>query len=206
MSEKSTLQSQYADQVRNDLETNVAERDRVSSQIDDLQAQLKVLEDNHALLISMQHALGNTATPVAETRKTPREDAPAGGQVPRARTSAELPSPGAKKQKQSTTKTRARGNGPTLRDLVATHLAELENPASAAEITTSLAAAHPGRNIAATVVRSTLENLVAKRQAERTRQRRSVFYSLPTTAIGVAGRPQDTASGDVATTEPKTTA
>ncbi|GGU40512.1 hypothetical protein [Streptomyces violascens] len=200
MSEKSTLQSQYADQVRNDLETNVAERDRVSSQIDELQAQLKVLEDNHALLILMQQALGNTATPVAETRKTPREAAPAGGQVPRARTSAELPNLGAKKQKQSATKTQARGNGPTLRDLIASHLPEAGQPVSAAEIHTTVATAHPERNIAATVVRTTLENLVAKGVAERTRQRRSVFYSRPAPGArtGTAAERQDTSSEDLA--------
>ncbi|MFI6689745.1 hypothetical protein [Streptomyces sp. NPDC050485] len=202
MPDSITLQSQYAVQVRTDLESNAAERERINSEIGVLQGQLKVLEDNHALLTAMQQALGTPTPPAATARKKKSsEPAPAGGRVPRARTSAETPSTGAKKQRKTAAKTRARGNGPTLRDLVAAHLTQTGNPASAAEITTILAAAHPERNIAATVVRNTLENLVAKGVAERTRQRRSVFYSLPAAAgTGTPAEPQVTSSGDLAAT------
>ncbi len=68
---------------------------------------------------------------------------------------------------------------PTLVELTRRHLAEQNEPRSAAEITTALAQALPDRGIKATVVRTTLEGLVARSQAQRTRQGRSVFYSRP---------------------------
>ena len=72
---------------------------------------------------------------------------------------------------------------------------------------TALATAHPDRNIAATVVRGTLENLVAKGQAERSRQNRSVFYRLPGTAgTSTPAEPQGAASGDQAATNTEETA
>ncbi|WP_438295459.1 hypothetical protein [Streptomyces sp. HUAS TT7] len=203
MPDSSTLQSQYAVQVQSDLESNVAERERITAEIGALQEQLTVLEDNHALLTAMQQALDTSTPPAATARRKTGEPAPAGGRVPRARASAEAANTKAKEQKQSGAKTRARGNDPTLRDLVATHLTALGQPASAAEITTSLAAAHVGRHIAVTVVRNALENLVARGQAERTRQRRNVFYNLPAATDTAAGRPadaEDTAPGGMAAT------
>ncbi|MFI6056339.1 hypothetical protein ACIBCO_40570 [Streptomyces violascens] len=193
-----TLQSQYAVQIQSDLQSNVAEHERITDEIGVLQEQLTVLEANHALLTAMQQTLGTPArSSVARARKKKSsEPAPGGGRVPRARTSAETPGTGAKKQRRNG-KPQARGKGPTLRDLVAAHLTEADHPASAAEITTTLAAAHPERNIAATVVRNTLENLVAKSLAERTRQRRSVYYSRPAMAGADAqARPEAAVSGE----------
>ncbi|GGU42483.1 hypothetical protein [Streptomyces violascens] len=195
MPESTTLQSQYALQVQSDLESNGAERERITAEINVLQEQLTVLEGNHVLLTAMQQTLGTRTPPAATARKKTKEAAPAGGRVPRARISADTPATGAKKQKQTAAKTRARRNGPTLRELVATHLSDTREPRLAAEVTNSLTTAHPDRNIAGTVVRSTLENLVAKGQAERTRQNRSVFYSLPANPSGTRtlGDPQGTA-------------
>ncbi|MGW5770435.1 BlaI/MecI/CopY family transcriptional regulator [Streptomyces longwoodensis] len=68
---------------------------------------------------------------------------------------------------------------PTLVDLVREHLAEQSEPRSAAEIATTLGRAHTDRAVKPTVVRTTLEALVAKGQAQRTRQGRSVFYTAP---------------------------
>ncbi|MFI6688359.1 hypothetical protein [Streptomyces sp. NPDC050485] len=202
MPDSTTLQSQYAAQVHKDLETNVAERDRITAEIDVLQEQLKVLEDNHLLLTAMQQTLGTSTPPAAKTPKKPGKTAPpVGGRVPRARTADEAPRTRTGKRGQAAVKTRTRGSGPTLRELVAGNLAGAGEPRSAAEVTTALAAAHPDRNIAATAVRATLENLVAKSQAERTRQNRSVFYTLPDTAgTSTPAQPQDAASGDQAVT------
>ncbi|MEU2210790.1 hypothetical protein ACIP69_02760 [Streptomyces hygroscopicus] len=77
---------------------------------------------------------------------------------------------------------------PTLRDLVHDTLVRHGGPRSAAEITTALAEAHPDREVKPTVVRSTLESLVAKGQAHRTKQQKSVFYSpaTPDAATGTA--------------------
>ncbi|MGC9495923.1 hypothetical protein [Streptomyces sp. WG7] len=66
---------------------------------------------------------------------------------------------------------------PTLVELVRNHLVEQSEPRSAAEVTTALGQAHSGRTIKTTVVRTTLEGLVAKNQAQRTKQGTSVYYT-----------------------------
>ncbi|WP_030560043.1 hypothetical protein [Streptomyces aureocirculatus] len=76
---------------------------------------------------------------------------------------------------------------PTLVDLVRGHLAAQSEPRSAAEVATDLGKAHPERGIKTTVVRTTLENLVAKNRAQRTKQGTSVFYTAPDEAAA----PQD---------------
>ncbi|MEH0548874.1 hypothetical protein QA802_39155 [Streptomyces sp. B21-105] len=69
------------------------------------------------------------------------------------------------------------GDGPTLRELVVGHLTGKGEPRSALEVTEALSGAHPERGIKITVVRSTLEALVAKGQVRRSKQGKSVFYS-----------------------------
>jgi predicted transcriptional regulator len=76
---------------------------------------------------------------------------------------------------------------PTLRDLVLDHLGGQSEPRSAAEVTTGLAEAHPDRTFQGTVVRNTLEALVAKGHVQRNKQQKSVFYFA-------AGNPPVTAS------------
>ncbi|GAA4004813.1 gamma-butyrolactone-binding regulator SlbR [Streptomyces marokkonensis] len=66
---------------------------------------------------------------------------------------------------------------PTLVELVRTHLVEQSEPRSAAEVTTALGQAHSERTIKTTVVRTTLEGLVARNQAQRTKQGTSVYYT-----------------------------
>ncbi|MER7738060.1 hypothetical protein ABTX34_06925 [Streptomyces sp. NPDC096538] len=73
----------------------------------------------------------------------------------------------------------AKGDAPKLVDLVRRHLGEQKEPRSAAEVAAALGEAHPGRGIKTTVVRSTLEGLVARNQAQRTKQGSSVFYTTP---------------------------
>ncbi|MGA5317156.1 hypothetical protein ACPCTK_24030 [Streptomyces pseudogriseolus] len=72
-----------------------------------------------------------------------------------------------------------RGDAPKLVDLVRGHLAEQKEPRSAAEIAAALGQAHPGRTVKVTVIRSTLEGLVARNQAQRSKQGTSVFYTAP---------------------------
>ncbi|MFJ4749374.1 hypothetical protein [Streptomyces albogriseolus] len=73
----------------------------------------------------------------------------------------------------------AQGDAPKLVDLVRRHLDEQKEPRSAAEVATALGQAHPGRTIKVTVIRSTLEGLVARNQAQRSKQGTSVFYTAP---------------------------
>ncbi|MGW1723456.1 hypothetical protein ACWCQK_11075 [Streptomyces sp. NPDC002306] len=80
---------------------------------------------------------------------------------------------------------------PTLVDIVREHLNAQSEPRSAAEITNALGKAHPERSIKATVVRTTLEGLVAKNQAHRSKQGTSVFYTAPEAPKPIAQADQD---------------
>ncbi|MGW3141472.1 hypothetical protein [Streptomyces sp. NPDC001139] len=75
---------------------------------------------------------------------------------------------------------------PTLVDLVREHLAGQSEPRSATEITAALEQQHSERTVKTTVVRTTLEGLVARNQAQRTKQGVSVFY----TALEMAEQPE----------------
>ncbi|WP_327723193.1 hypothetical protein [Streptomyces europaeiscabiei] len=72
-----------------------------------------------------------------------------------------------------------KSNQPTLVELIRRHLTEQSEPRSAAEVATALTKAHPERRIQTNVVRTTLEGLVAKSKAQRTRQGSSVYYTAP---------------------------
>jgi hypothetical protein len=92
--------------------------------------------------------------------------------------------------KTTAKKTAKKTDQPTLVELVRRHLAEQREPRSAAEITTALAQAHPDRGIKNTVVRTTLEGLVARNHAQRTKQGTSVFYTA-TEAPEQTAAPED---------------
>ncbi|WP_246586243.1 hypothetical protein [Streptomyces yatensis] len=191
--DNTSLKSQYAAQVAADLERNSAEHERLSSEIASLQEQLAVLEDNRALLLSMRETLGDDAvggTPqnggVSVSGNGPsatRESAaPPATRKPRKKAGA---TSGHRKSTESAGSRPSRKPGreagaPTLRELVRGDLTQHGEPRSAAEITATLTQALPGRDIKPTVVRSTLESLVAKGQAHRTKQQKSVFYSTAT--------------------------
>lgn len=66
---------------------------------------------------------------------------------------------------------------PTLVELIRSYLTDQGEPRSAAEVSTALGASHPDRRIQTNVVRTTLENLVAKSHAHRAKQGTSVFYT-----------------------------
>ncbi|MDT3725908.1 hypothetical protein ROS62_13925 [Streptomyces sp. DSM 41972] len=86
---------------------------------------------------------------------------------------------------------RAQGDAPKLVDLVRRHLDERKEPRSAAEVATALGQAHPGRTVKVTVVRSTLEGLVARNQAQRSKQGTSVFYTAPDASTPAPERAAD---------------
>ncbi|MFG2718988.1 hypothetical protein ACGFW5_11970 [Streptomyces sp. NPDC048416] len=188
MPDSTTLQSQYAAQIQSDLDSNVAEREHIATQITALQEQLTTLENNHALLASMQQAIGGPAAPAS--RKSSKKAAAASApKIPQARSASKSAGRAGKKQTRTTARTKTSGATITLRDLVAAHLTQSGEPRSAAEITAGLTDAHPDRTIAGTVVRNTLENLVAKGEAQRTRQNRSVFYTAPDSASAAPSTP-----------------
>ncbi|POX57228.1 hypothetical protein C3489_00445 [Streptomyces sp. Ru71] len=112
-----------------------------------------------------------TAKSATAPRSTAKKKQPAKKSTA-AKSSAAATSPAAKSSGAST-------GAPKLVELVRRHLAEQKEPRSAAEITEALGKAYPERSVKTTVVRTTLESLVARNQAQRTKQGTSVFYTAP---------------------------
>ncbi|MFI6655426.1 BlaI/MecI/CopY family transcriptional regulator [Streptomyces sp. NPDC050523] len=183
----SELTSQYAAQVIGDLERNAKEQDRVGAEIAELQGQLAALQHDHTVLLNMQQALGITpapaepaAVPAAPGTKTRAKKA---GTSPRRATARKS----AARKTRPATETSAR---PTLVDLVRGHLAEEGEPRSTAEITTALNETQPGRTIKKTVVRTTVEGLVAKGLVQRSKQGSSVYYTAPEADRSAGAQPE----------------
>jgi len=185
------LTSQYTAQVSSDLERNVKQQEHISAEIDALRRQLAALQQDHALLVTMHKALGITPAHAEPT------DEPGSVAVPAPRKKrAAVPGAGKRTRKQKTTAAQGRAATtkpaampaapkpaqPTLVELIRRHLAEQREPRSAAEVAAALGQAHPERAIKTTVVRTTLEGLVAKNKAQRAKQGTSVFYTAPTPA------------------------
>lgn len=204
-SEATDLKAQYTAQVAADLERNAKEQERLQAEITALQDQLLSLQQDHGVLANMQQALGVvTPEPATEADEVaapsvPRQKTAATPQAAK-RTRAKkaekaAPPQGTKLTKKPTTKTAApktavpktvapktaapKSNQPTLVELIRRHLTEQSEPRSAAEVAAALTKAHPERRIQTNVVRTTLEGLVAKSNAQRTRQGSSVYYTAP---------------------------
>ncbi|QDQ15806.1 hypothetical protein [Streptomyces spectabilis] len=173
------LESQYATQLATDLERNATDQERIGTEVQSLQEQLRALQHDRELLLKMQQLLANGpagAVRQAGASRTarvpaPRESAPRTKRTVRKKAAAAVKAKPQPKPKSA--------EGPTLIELVRGHLGQQAEPRSAAEVTTALTQGHPERTIKTTVVRTTLEKLVAKGQAQRTRQKNSVFYSTP---------------------------
>ncbi|MFK0171569.1 BlaI/MecI/CopY family transcriptional regulator [Streptomyces sp. NPDC090306] len=194
-----SVTSHYAAQVTQDLEKNAAEQERISADITALQEQLDVLQNDQKVLRDVYKAVsGGSAsvpTPPPSGSATPKRGPKSA--TASAPTAAPTAAPAAAdkatgKRKSTTPKNRPakKSTGtvpgastdkapsqPTLVELVRSFLNRQTQPLSAAEVTADLAAKHPQRNIKATVVRTTLENLVAKTLVHRTKQGSSVFYT-----------------------------
>ncbi|MGW6403644.1 hypothetical protein [Streptomyces sp. NPDC055134] len=185
-----SVTSQYATQVAQDLDLNTKEQERIGAELSALQAQLRILQDDQSVLHSIQKTLGSrpAAAPTTPEPSTSLPQQASGKHTTTRRapskTAAKAPSAKkttaqAKKDKTQAAepKTATASAQPTLIALIRTHLDQQKEPRSAAEVTSALAEAHPHRNIKPTVVRTTLENLVAKSQAHRSKQGPSVYYT-----------------------------
>ncbi|MGW9033176.1 hypothetical protein ACWGQ5_56680 [Streptomyces sp. NPDC055722] len=211
------LTSQYAAQVTSDLELNAKEQDRISADIAALQEQLAALQHDHSVLVNVQQALGvsptsaqpaaaphSTAVPGPRNKKT--SDEPGAGKRTRGKKAADAQDRTAVKKSASKTAVAgkkpqvsaevAKAAQPTLVELVRSHLTEQSEPRSAADVTTALDTAHPQRGIKTTVVRTTLEGLVAKNRAQRSKQGSSVFYTAPNATGQTDATPQDEAQSE----------
>ncbi|MFD7408827.1 BlaI/MecI/CopY family transcriptional regulator [Streptomyces sp. NPDC059866] len=210
----SDLAAQYAAQVSSDLERNLKEQERIGTEIAVLQDQLTTLQRDHTVLVSMQQALGITPSPAQAPQPARPAPTPTAA-VPAPRKKTDSGAGNATRGKKATaTSGRAKAGKPatgtagkapvtavkqaqpTLIDLVRGHLGEQREPRSAAEIATALGQAHPERRIKATVVRTTLENLVAKGYAQRSKQGASVFYTASDTPDQTSKDPSGKQSAD----------
>ncbi|MFF5185856.1 hypothetical protein ACFY30_19130 [Streptomyces sp. NPDC000345] len=191
------LTSQYSAQVAGDLERNLKEQERLSGEIEALQEQLAAVRHDHTVLLNLQQALGipaapdvPAAEPVTAVPAPRKKTVTASGAAPQAK--AKKPAPAKKRtsKKPAAAASAPQPAAPTLVELVREHLAGQDEPRSAAEIATALGRQHPERAVKTTVVRTTLEGLVAKNQAQRTKQGTSVFYTTPDTAEPAAAGDQ----------------
>ena len=191
--------SQYAAQVAGDLERNLKEQERLAGEIAALQGQLEALKTDRTVLLNLQNALGAAPSPTTATTepaaKVPaaREKTPATA-GPVKRTKAKKSEPAARKtdtRKSTSPTVPAESTQPSLVSLVREFLVGQNEPRSAAEIAQSLEQQHPGRSVKTTVVRNTLEGLVAKGHAQRTKQGTSVFYTCPDAATPAEDETQD---------------
>lgn len=187
------LTSQYTAQVNADLERNAKEQERLGAEIAALQDQLAALQRDHTVLVSIQQAIGAAPAPAEPAAQSDSVAVPAprketttkSGTAKRTRTKKTAPQPRratagkSSAEKQAGKTEAAKTAQPTLVDLVRRHLTEQSEPRSAAEIATTLGQTHPERKIKTTVVRTTLEGLVARNQAQRTKQGSSVYYTAP---------------------------
>lgn len=201
------LTSQYTAQVTGDIERNTKERERLGTEIEALQEQLRALQHDHTVLVSVQQALGGgSAAPAEPAAKapaaTPSVPAQASAQSKRNKpkkavaTSAKKAAAKKPAAKASSAKAPTTAAKPTLVDLIRGHLEQQSEPRSAAEITSALAQTHSDRGIKVTVVRNTLEGLVAKSHVHRTKQGASVFYTAATSAEqAAADAPTEASAG-----------
>ncbi|MFE7331148.1 hypothetical protein ACFU8W_40760 [Streptomyces sp. NPDC057565] len=214
------LTSQYIAQVTGDLERNVKEQERIGGEIEALQEQLGALQHDHSVLVNIQEALGGaspvgeadtTATPAVPRQATaePQQSKPKKAAATSAKataskksaskvssakaSSAKAPSAKASSVKAPSAKAPKTDAKPTLVNLIRGHLEQQSEPRSAAEISAALTQAHPDRGVKTTVVRTTLEGLVAKSQAQRSKQGSSVFYTTTDVSEPAAVEPQQEA-------------
>ncbi|MEU8578087.1 hypothetical protein [Streptomyces asoensis] len=205
------LASHYTAQVSSDLDRNTKEQERIGAEIASLEEQLAALRHDHSVLVSIQKAIAAAPAPARAAQPSaaapvpaPRRKAAASGSRKRAqprrsasRVTHKAEKPAASKRaaaaepaadsSASAPTTASASAQPTLVDLVRRHLTEQKEPRSAAEITTALGQAHPERTVKTTVVRTTLEGLVAKAQAHRSKQGTSVFYTVADASEAAGG-------------------
>ncbi|MFC8662831.1 hypothetical protein [Streptomyces sp. NPDC057199] len=195
------MTSQYITQITGDLERNTKEQERIGAEVEALQEQLRTLQHDHTVLVNMQQALGG-ASPAAEAdtktavsvprqaaaepkRSRSKKTATAGAGKAAGNAAPKKPSAEA-----SSAKAPKAAGKPSLVDLIRNHLKQQNEPRSAAEISSALTQAHPDRTIKTTVVRTTVEGLVARSHAHRTKQGSSVFYTAAATPQSAEVEPQ----------------
>jgi hypothetical protein len=182
-----TLTDMYVERIHADLA-------RIEAEIADARARLEELDRDRVWLLGLLDRLPSRPQAAQETAGT-EADAGAEAAAPEAATSeAAAPAAAASEAVEETapggeepapvrrSAKRSGRSGPTLRDLVVKHLAALDGPTTVHEATVTVNDSGLVRQASTVVVRNTLESLVAGGIAERSKQGRSVYYTLAPTA------------------------
>ena len=163
MADDATFRARYLSKVAADLKSIELERGRIRTQIEELHQQLAELDHDYGALVDVQQTLSEQQEMSSPVRGGQGSSEAGGGVL--------LPAAGRQ----------------TLRDLVQEYLGSLQEPAAAADVANTLARRYPQRSVQIPVVRNTLEGLVAKGLAVRSKQDRLVFYRA-VTPEGSAGQ------------------
>ena len=180
------LASEYSARIARDLEVNAQEQDRLATEIAGLEEQLRAVRENRAVLERLQQALTPQATSAsAASSAAPGSAAPASASIPAPGTAdadADAVVPHQRTEPAPNRRSLPRQGPaepkPSLVEAVYAYLAQQREPRSATDVAEAIRAGQPGRTIKTTVIRTTLENLVARNRARRTKQGRAVFYTL----------------------------
>lgn len=175
--------AEYVARVERDLADNAEEQERIGREIEAMRQRLDRLRRNHAVLMGVRSALireggqetAQAASPVPADSSAPTQGTTIGEHDASGRAATRGPRGGVE------------GAKPTLVDLVCSHLSGQSEPRSAVEVTEDIARSHPDRQAKITVVRATLESLVAQGRVRRSKQGRSVFYSSTTQSAPSTG-------------------
>ncbi|MFI9307149.1 BlaI/MecI/CopY family transcriptional regulator [Streptomyces triculaminicus] len=186
-----SLTDQYKAQVTTDIKRVTQEREQVRAEILDLQQRLKTLEADHQQLLKLQVAL--TREPAAPVPPSPggTTGRDLGTEVPRPRS----PQTASRAQARHRGATAGRGET-TWGEIILAYLAGQQEPQPVVDIVDGVSSAHPARTVKATVVRNTLEALVAKGRVQRRKQARSVTYSAARRQDGADRREQKQADAE----------
>ncbi|MFH9118477.1 hypothetical protein [Streptomyces globisporus] len=182
-----SVTADYAQRVADDLAANRSEQERVRSELARLQDELVRLEDSEQVLTKMQEVLGGTPKQTAKPRKSSKRAAvPAARGSNRKKAAGKAAAAAGRKASKKTASPKKAGE-PTWLELTTAYLGGQGEPRSAAEVAASLTEAHPERAVQVAVVRNSLEQGVAQGVLERSKQGRSVFYSLTAPAAVPSG-------------------
>ncbi|MEU1371561.1 hypothetical protein ABZ454_36325 [Streptomyces sp. NPDC005803] len=164
---------QYVARVDQDLADNAEEQERIGREIEAMQQRLNTLRRNRTVLMGVRSAL------LRESEAEPAQTASSAPTVEVTNVEDASGQPVTQAPREST-----KSSKPTLVDLVCSYLSGQSEPRAAGEVTEDIAKKHPDRQVKITVVRATLESLVAQGRVRRNRQGRSVFYSSTTPLNG----------------------